>query len=57
MANFCNKCGAPLQDGAKFCIRCGNVIGGNAYAQPVQNPAYQQMNQMQPRLIKKVIRA
>ena len=22
----CNKCGAPLHDGAQFCTNCGNIM-------------------------------
>lgn len=34
---YCTKCGKPLADGAKFCVNCGNPVGGQApAAQPQQ---------------------
>ncbi len=27
---FCNKCGAPLKEGAKFCTRCGSPVAVSA---------------------------
>lgn len=48
MANFCEKCGTPLVVGAKFCTKCGNVVGGNFNAQPVQRPVPQQASQVRP---------
>ncbi len=40
---FCTKCGAPLNDNAKFCVKCGNPVpqvapvtpAPQAYAQPM----------------------
>ena len=37
---FCDKCGAQLAEGTKFCGSCGNVIVQPE--QPVQQPVYQQ---------------
>ena len=37
---FCDKCGAQLAEGTKFCGSCGNVIAQPE--QPVQQPVYQQ---------------
>ena len=28
MADFCEKCGAELIDGAVFCSKCGARVGG-----------------------------
>lgn len=36
---FCPKCGASLEDGAKFCGSCGAVIGEVPAQDPVQAPA------------------
>lgn len=36
MENFCNKCGAALEQDAKFCVNCGNRIAVDA-EQPVQS--------------------
>ena len=33
---FCENCGTQLNDGTKFCPKCGQTIGGNA-STPVQN--------------------
>ncbi len=30
---FCSKCGAELKDGAKFCVKCGNPLNGQAPGQ------------------------
>ena len=27
MSNFCTKCGAPVNEGMKFCVSCGNPLG------------------------------
>lgn len=43
MQRFCDQCGAPLKDGAKFCPNCGNSTQEQAqpqYQQP--RPTYQQ---------------
>ena len=34
---FCNSCGAPLNEGTKFCSKCGNAVTGApaAAAQPI----------------------
>ncbi|HWJ46860.1 MAG TPA: zinc-ribbon domain-containing protein [Candidatus Udaeobacter sp.] len=34
---FCNSCGAPLNEGTKFCNKCGNAVTGApaAAAQPI----------------------
>jgi len=34
---FCNSCGAPLNEGTKFCNKCGNAVTGvpAATAQPI----------------------
>ncbi len=44
---FCTQCGAELQDGAKFCIKCGSPVEGSpaagrpAGAGPVTAPVHQ----------------
>ncbi|MBR1423249.1 MAG: SH3 domain-containing protein [Ruminococcus sp.] len=38
---FCNKCGAEIKDGAKFCRSCGNLL-------PAQQPFEQQFYEQQP---------
>ncbi|NLT08240.1 MAG: VWA domain-containing protein [Ruminococcus sp.] len=56
---FCEKCGAPMQDGSIFCERCGNRVmppqnsvplqqgqAVNPFSQPQQN--VQQFGQQQP---------
>ena len=30
MAQFCTKCGTPLQEGMRFCLGCGAAIGASA---------------------------
>ncbi len=35
MAGFCTKCGAPLEDEAKFCVECGATV---LREMPVANP-------------------
>ncbi|MBQ9429322.1 MAG: zinc-ribbon domain-containing protein [Clostridia bacterium] len=43
MAKFCQNCGAPLNEGAKFCPTCGAGVGAPApQPQQPQQPAYQQ---------------
>jgi len=44
MAKFCIKCGTPLQEGVRFCPKCGATIGQAAAQQPTQpqQPMYQQ---------------
>jgi hypothetical protein len=34
---FCNSCGAPLNEGTKFCSKCGAAVSGvpAAFAQPI----------------------
>jgi len=36
---FCANCGSPIQDGIKFCGRCGKAVTGvaNEYAAPTQS--------------------
>ena len=57
MAQFCQSCGAALEDGARFCPSCGAPVAQAApqtppqqpYQQPVyQQPAYQQSVYQQP---------
>lgn len=46
---FCNKCGSPVSDDAKFCPVCGNPMGAEqpqAPAQPAPQPL--QPTQVQP---------
>lgn len=47
---FCTKCGSPLKDGSKFCIKCGAQVSGivppeqqapQPAPQPAPAPAYQ----------------
>ena len=50
---FCQKCGAPVQDGIQFCPTCGaNLYAGagdmNAPAQSYQAPQQQQYRQAPP---------
>ena len=43
MPFFCGKCGTQLDDGTKFCTKCGAPADTPAAAQmPVQQPVYQQ---------------
>lgn len=49
---YCSSCGAPLNDGAKFCPKCGKPVATatNNAAQPQQpSPAYQDFQQQQNR--------
>ena len=58
---FCEKCGAQLQEGAKFCMKCGTPVEENfqqpnpseqPYQQPVQpdpQPAQPNPTYLQPR--------
>ena len=34
MANFCSKCGNPLQEGTEFCTNCGHSIRGKTASRP-----------------------
>lgn len=34
---FCEKCGAPLEEGVKFCSKCGSLVGGAHQEQQSQN--------------------
>lgn len=47
MPKFCNQCGAPLQEGVRFCTNCGAQV-----AVPTQQPKpqqeYQQPQQPKP---------
>lgn len=51
---FCNKCGAMVEDGTKFCPSCGQSLAQSAPEQPVyqqptyQEPVYQQPTYQQP---------
>jgi|GEM_PF-7112504 len=46
MPFFCGKCGTQLDDGTKFCTKCGAPADTPAAAQmPVQQPVYQQYYQ------------
>jgi len=38
MAKFCEKCGAPLKEGAKFCTSCGAKLGEIDKAATEQKP-------------------
>lgn len=45
---FCEKCGAELQEGAKFCMKCGTPVEEN-FQQPSQSEqSYQQPVQPDP---------
>ncbi len=50
---FCNNCGNQINDGAKFCPKCGQIIEGTPQQQGNQQPGqgYQQPGQgyQQPR--------
>ena len=39
---FCENCGAPLKDGAKFCPNCGSPIAGDITASTPAS-SYQEM--------------
>lgn len=41
MAGFCNMCGQPLREGARFCNGCGKVLGPAGQAPPQQSPPQQ----------------
>ena len=57
MAKFCQSCGAPLEDGVKFCTSCGSAVAPAPQPaqptqptqaqpqQPAQQPQYQQPQQ------------
>lgn len=38
---FCDKCGAQIPDGIRFCGQCGNVINQQPAPQPAPQPVYQ----------------
>lgn len=42
---FCTKCGSPLKDGSKFCIKCGAQVSGIV---PPEQPVLQQAPQPAP---------
>ena len=33
---YCNECGKPLEDGAKFCGNCGATIADKEAIKPVE---------------------
>lgn len=46
---YCQKCGAEIEDGARFCMRCGAKIGMTGPEEPVYSkPIYQQPICQQP---------
>ncbi len=45
MAKFCEYCGAPLKDGAKFCTGCGHAVAAKPQPQPQPNPQPQPSRQ------------
>lgn len=45
MAKFCEYCGAPLKDGAKFCTGCGHAVAAKPQPQPQPNPQPQAARQ------------
>ena len=48
MNRFCEYCGAPLKEGAKFCSGCGHPVTAKPQSQPQPNPQPQQRPQPQP---------
>lgn len=42
---FCEKCGAQLDAGAKFCSVCGQVVGNQSNAEPMQQTQQYDYNQ------------
>lgn len=51
MPRFCNQCGTPLRDGARFCPNCGKTIEQPSFqqqAQPQYQQAQPQYQQVQP---------
>lgn len=42
MPQQCTECGAPLRDRARFCLRCGHVIPGDAPQDGAQDAAREQ---------------
>lgn len=50
MASFCEYCGTPLKEGAKFCTGCGHPVAAKPRfdSQPRSNPQPQQRPQPQP---------
>lgn len=50
--NFCAKCGAKLQENARFCIKCGNMVYVNPQPE-IQHPIYTQppVNNFQPEYV------
>ena len=48
MARFCSKCGAPLQEGSRFCGECGQAVVEEPLAPPQPpQPPQQQIPQQQ----------
>lgn len=47
---FCKNCGTQVNDGTKFCPKCGQAVDGEAQQQVYQQPAqaYQQQRPPQP---------
>ena len=44
MANFCYKCGTPLNDSNNFCTKCGASISGDAPANVTNQAAKKEQN-------------
>ncbi|MBR6892736.1 MAG: zinc-ribbon domain-containing protein [Bacteroidaceae bacterium] len=39
---FCRKCGTKLNEGVKFCPKCGHTVDGVLASQPQENQAQQE---------------
>ncbi len=45
---FCSNCGNQVNDGIKFCPKCGQAVGGSPQQQVYQQPNAQQQVYQQP---------
>ena len=53
MANYCEKCGKPVNPGDTFCNNCGHQLGGNKDTQTYDS-YYTQPRYRQPKLYRSV---